>query len=445
MVNRYELATGAKLNLAKTEAMWLGSWRTRSDAPFGLTWVNKMKICGIWYSNGTLNVDQDNWQTRLEKLESKLNSWKPRSLSLVGKALIVNVLGASKLWFLAKVLPLPKWVVSRYNKLVYPFVWGSKIETVSRKSLTLPFTEGGLALVDLITKCKALKVAATVSIAANPDTDDHYLLKYFIGSQLARLGTEWSHLRDNSTPSALTPTKFYDCVLRAITDLNAQVNNQTAFTYSSKECYEAFLKTEVTRPRLHWGWSSYVSSDFCLSQHWLGVRDQITENFKNDLLWLITLRGVKVRDSLHSWGYINSDSCAVCHHKETIDHCFLNCHRVKRVWAAFGPALSSLLATPFRSNVKTVYFFQWTATSDKNTAIARYLIKSILHGIWFFRNKSTFHNGTEDHRAIVRYIRHDIATRLHVDFSRMTEHSFLALWCHDNICEVSNERLIITL
>ena len=207
-----------------------------------------MKICGVWYSNRTLNVDQDNCHTRLEKLESKLNSWKPRSLSFVGKALIVNVLGASKLWFLAKVLPLPKWVVSRYNKLVYPFVWGSKIETVSRKSLTPPFTKGGLALVDLITKCKALKIAATVSIAANPDTDDHYLLKYFIGSQLARLGTEWSHLRDNSTPSALTPTKFYDCVLRAITDLNAQVNTQAAFTYSFKECYEAFLKSEVTRP-----------------------------------------------------------------------------------------------------------------------------------------------------------------------------------------------------
>ena len=210
VVNRYELATGAKLNLSKAEAMWLGSWHTRSDAPFGLTWVNKMKIGGVWYSNGTINVDQDNWQTRLEKLETKLNYWKPCSLSFV---LIVNVLGASKLCCLTKVLPLPKWVVSRYDKIVYPFVWGSKIETVSHKTLTLPFNEGGLALVDLITKCKALKVAATVSIAANSDTDDHYLLKYFIGSRLARLGTEWSHLRDNSTPSALTPTKFYDCVL----------------------------------------------------------------------------------------------------------------------------------------------------------------------------------------------------------------------------------------
>ena len=104
--------------------------------------MNKMKICGVWYSNGTINVDKDNWQTRLEKLESKLNSWKRHSLSFVGKALIVNVLGASKLWFLAKVIPLPKWVVSRYNKLVYPFVWGPKIKSVSRKSLTFPLKQG---------------------------------------------------------------------------------------------------------------------------------------------------------------------------------------------------------------------------------------------------------------------------------------------------------------
>ena len=43
-----------------------------------------------------------------------------------------------------------------------------------------------------------------------------------------------------------------------------------------------------------------------------------------------------------------------------------NCHRVKKIWkiwAAFRPALSPLLATPFRSNVKTVYFFRWTATA----------------------------------------------------------------------------------
>ena len=106
-----------------------------------------------------------------------------------------------------------------------------------------------------------------------------------------------------------------------------------------------------------------------------------------------------------------------------MDHCFLNCHTVKKVWPAFRPVLSSVLATPFKSNVKTVEFFLWTATCNKTTVIVRYLIKSILYGIWVFRNKSTFHNSTEDYWAIVCDMCHDIAVRLHIDFSRMTEHS----------------------
>lgn len=32
-------ATGAKLNVKKTKAMWLGAWRDRTDTPAGLTGV----------------------------------------------------------------------------------------------------------------------------------------------------------------------------------------------------------------------------------------------------------------------------------------------------------------------------------------------------------------------------------------------------------------------
>ena len=35
----YERGSGAKLNLSKTEAMWLGAWKDRLDEPLGLTWV----------------------------------------------------------------------------------------------------------------------------------------------------------------------------------------------------------------------------------------------------------------------------------------------------------------------------------------------------------------------------------------------------------------------
>ena len=106
ILKRYELGTGAKLNYSKTEAMWLGAWRSCPDEPLGLKWVTKMKLLGVWYTNGLANVDPDDWQAKLNKLEKNLNLWKTRSL-YVGKSLLINVIGASKFWFLARVLPTP--------------------------------------------------------------------------------------------------------------------------------------------------------------------------------------------------------------------------------------------------------------------------------------------------------------------------------------------------
>lgn len=105
VVRRYEKGSGAKLNMTKTEAMWLGRWRYNSATPYGLKWVNKMRILGVFFSNGLLSVDSDNWKSKLDKLKSVLNLWSSRELSFMGRAMILNVLGASRFWHVAKILP----------------------------------------------------------------------------------------------------------------------------------------------------------------------------------------------------------------------------------------------------------------------------------------------------------------------------------------------------
>jgi len=445
ILKRYELGSGAKLNYSKTEAMWLGAWRACPDTPLGLTWVTKMKLLGVWYSNGLANVDPDNWQSKLNKLEKNLNLWKSRSLSFVGKSLIINVLGASKFWFLAKILPAPEWVISRFKTLVFSFLWNSKIETVSRQTLSAPTKDGGLGIIDFHAKSKSLKISLVASTVVKQDSRTFYLTKYFIGSQLAKLRPEWSHLRDNSSPSALKPTPFYTQCLKIITGLERMINSRSQFTYSAKNCYAQLLQETVSAPLLPVYWRSFIGYDLSIRSHWPLVRDHFTENFKNDIAWLITLRGIKIRDSLKSWGYITTDSCAYCQRKETIDHCFLNCPRAKRVWSAFGPTLSALLKISFVANVKTVFFYLWASTGPMRNHRALYIIKTILYGLWTFRNKATFHNGTESPRAVVRYITQDINTRLQVDFSRYSTERFTKLWCHPKLCAIDNSKLVIHL
>ena len=59
------MITGAKLNYSRTETMWLGAWCSRPDRLLGLKWVTKIKILGVWYTNGLVNVEHDNWQSKL--------------------------------------------------------------------------------------------------------------------------------------------------------------------------------------------------------------------------------------------------------------------------------------------------------------------------------------------------------------------------------------------
>ena len=163
LISIYERGSGAKLNKSKTEAMWLGSWRFRTDEPLGLSWVRKMKILGVCF--GTLPVERDNWQPKLEKLQKALNLWKSRSLSFIGKALIVNILGFSKFFYLGRFLPLPAWVLARANQLVWNFLWGSRIETVSRNACSLSPCVGGLGISNLRLKCQGT-FAVSVSLCS---------------------------------------------------------------------------------------------------------------------------------------------------------------------------------------------------------------------------------------------------------------------------------------
>ena len=60
-------------------------------SPFGLKWVKKLRILGVYFSNGLLDVDTDNWKPKLDKLKQVLGLWSKRDLSFLGRGMILNV------------------------------------------------------------------------------------------------------------------------------------------------------------------------------------------------------------------------------------------------------------------------------------------------------------------------------------------------------------------
>jgi len=47
LLDDFEKVSGLKLNVEKTEAMWIGSFNNRVDTPFGVKWQKCVKFLGI--------------------------------------------------------------------------------------------------------------------------------------------------------------------------------------------------------------------------------------------------------------------------------------------------------------------------------------------------------------------------------------------------------------
>ena len=154
--NKFSEISGLKLNRSKTEVMWIGSDRGRKDTPLDLIWKNAIKITGIVFSYSD-QLREQNYIQPLNKLKLKLNIWKMRDLSLLGKIQIVKTYGISQLLFVSNMIGLPKHVIVEANKYLYGFIWNGQ-DKVKRASSIANYSDGGLKMMDLNCMLIAQKV-----------------------------------------------------------------------------------------------------------------------------------------------------------------------------------------------------------------------------------------------------------------------------------------------
>ena len=435
VVHKFELGSGAKLNTSKSEAMWLGRWRGRGDSPFGLKWVTKIRILGVFFSNGLVSVDDDNWNAKLTKLSSILGLWKQRDLSFIGRSLIVNVLGASRLWHVAKVLAPPSWVNDKFKSLVWPFIWNGKMENVSRDRCCAPAKTGGLNVINFRTKCVCLRLSNFLSLRDEFGCCKwHYLARYFLGNRLAAFDTRFS-FSSNLYPSSDVPSSYYAKCLVSFRFLFSKYKSLPV-DLSCKSLYLLFLDVPPVAPKSAGFWGSVVGRPINRwAWVWRKSRLKIIENRKNDLIWLLIHRAVRVRYALKNWGYINTDKCATCNRVETIEHCFLECPRVVKLWGHFSPLLSALQDSPFSISPISVYYPFSAPQSSTGLILSNYLTATILYWVWFARNRATFRNSLLNSKQIIGLIKNDIFIRIRGDCPDSVKN----FWSYRNVlCSVDH-------
>ena len=126
--------------------------------------------------------------------------WSQRDLSFVGRGIIINVLGASRFWHLAKVLPPPNWVSDDFKKIIWPFL---------RRSISI---SGGLNTVDLKTKCASLRLSNFADYRDDFGTCKSkwlYLARYHLGNRMINLdkSLDFSSLRTADVSPRSSPLR----------------------------------------------------------------------------------------------------------------------------------------------------------------------------------------------------------------------------------------------
>ena len=150
----FSKSSGCKLNIGKSEAIWIGSKVGSSSHPFaeyGLKWSkHTFKTLGIHFSLNVSHLYNLNHKVKLKSIETILNCWRVRNLSLVGKICVIKTLLLPQLLYLFSVLciKIPKSFFKRLNSLLFKFIWNNGSDRVKRQLMCNDFSIGGLRMID---------------------------------------------------------------------------------------------------------------------------------------------------------------------------------------------------------------------------------------------------------------------------------------------------------
>ena len=159
-VDNFGMLAGLRLNRKKTKAIWLGKWEKNKSNPLHLKWLHSpVKILGIHVSYDEKGNNQMNFNHKLQKLQTNLDMWRARDLTLFGRVLIIKSLGLPQLIYSVSNLDVPREIISTIKTKLFNFLWKNKRDKIKRTGLYQDRDKGGIRMTDIETMTKALRLA----------------------------------------------------------------------------------------------------------------------------------------------------------------------------------------------------------------------------------------------------------------------------------------------
>ena len=104
-----------------------------------------LRFLGTYLSHKEEENIEKNFSIKIQKMETKLNLWLTRDLTLFGRTMLAKSLGISQLIYSASMLSVPEPVINQTQGKLFAFLWRNKKDRIKRQALYQPLAKGGLS------------------------------------------------------------------------------------------------------------------------------------------------------------------------------------------------------------------------------------------------------------------------------------------------------------
>ena len=107
IVNKYCRASNARVNLEKTELLYVGNNSVYTSVGGIRLKRDCLKILGVYLGPDQRLIGTLNWQDLTEVIKRTLKLWELRQLTIFGRVTVVNTLIVSMIWYKLAVVNIP--------------------------------------------------------------------------------------------------------------------------------------------------------------------------------------------------------------------------------------------------------------------------------------------------------------------------------------------------
>ena len=440
VINTYEKANGSKLNMTKTEGVYVGQQAGRDHGPVPIKWkTDNITALGTKIGN---DMRQD-WDKAAGRLETTLSRWRERRLSCKGKAVIIQTYAIAQIVYLASMFLIPDVHITRIHRAIFQFLWNTKNELVSRATCHLPLNQGGLGIPDIHTirnfcMIKWLKHLTNQTI----QTKWSNYGRYWAGQTLGCIKSEWRWLRSNTVPHGdpHNAPKWYRTILDFVSK-----HRKTLAETPDDNLTNRFLKLLIRdphQPRCVAEWNRLIHPPPTIP--WNQLWASKCSNHVKEFIWRLSHRVLPTKAYLRQWGMSVSPACPFCPRREDSFHALVQCQRAQNTWTAIQPLLTAIAGHPPKIDLEALVFRRGLPTISPADELCFYLIATTAANLWKTRNNRIFDKKTPLRNVAqdtLRMIRHHIQTDFYINPNRVE-----LFWSHKKtLAEINNGLLVLKI